>query len=53
MSEKVIEHKNTVGVVALAAAVIVLYSLWGASLLAAQRDAAYSNNNPQMQLART
>jgi hypothetical protein len=52
MSEKVIEHKNTVGVVAFAAAVIVLYSLWGATLLSAQRDAAYASNNPQTQLAR-
>lgn len=52
MSAKVIEHRSTAGVVALATAVIVLYSLWGASLLSAQKQAAYSSTNTQAQVAR-
>ena len=52
MSAKVIEHQGTLSAVALAAAVIVLYSLWGASLLSAQREAAYSAANTQAQVAR-
>jgi hypothetical protein len=49
---RVIEHQNTLGVVALAAVVIVLYSLWGASLLNAQRQSPYSAANSQAQVAR-
>lgn len=41
-----------VSVVALAAAVIALYSLWGASLLRAQREAPYSTANSEVQVAR-
>jgi hypothetical protein len=41
---------GAVGAVALATAFILLYSLWGASLMHAQKEAAASGN-PQQQLA--
>lgn len=51
MVHKVAQYP-TVSIVALAAMAIVLYSLWGAAMLRAQHEAAYSVNNPQTQLAR-
>lgn len=49
MAQKVAQYP-TVSVVAVAAAVIVLYSLWGATLLNAQRETAVSGS-PAQQLA--
>jgi hypothetical protein len=52
MSERVAHMMNTAGVVALAAVCILAYSLWGASVLRAQQQAAYSSANTQAQVAR-
>jgi hypothetical protein len=52
MSERVAQNMNTAGVVALAAACILAYSLWGASVLRAEHNAAFSAGNPQTQVAR-
>ncbi|MDB5225077.1 MAG: hypothetical protein JWL87_29 [Candidatus Adlerbacteria bacterium] len=42
MSEKVSNKMGTAGVVALAMVCTVAYSLWGASVLSAERQAAIS-----------
>lgn len=52
MSERAAHSMGTVGAIALAALCILAYSLWGASVLRAQREAAYSNANAQEQVAR-
>ncbi len=49
MAQKVAQYP-AISVIALAATVIVLYSLWGASLMRAQQDVAASGS-PLQQLA--
>jgi hypothetical protein len=50
MRQRAQQNMGAMGAVALAAAAILLYSLWGASLMQAQKEAVASGN-PAQQLA--
>ncbi len=52
MSEKVAQKAGVPGIVALAAVIIVLYSLWGASLLTHEREARASANSAAVAVAK-
>ena len=53
MSEKVANQMGTAGIIAVAAAATLLYSLWGASVLNADKHAPVSQDTgPQLALGK-
>jgi hypothetical protein len=52
MSERIADKMGTAGAIAVAAACILAYSLWGASVMRAERAAPFSSANTQAQVAR-